>query len=297
MKRDAIVIRDPFVLAVQEEKKYYLYGTTDPDPWKEPGIGFDVYASSDLEHWEGPHPAFRPGAGFWGTHNFWAPEVYRYKDSFYMFASFKARGHERATQILRAETPLGPFELHSAGPVTPPGWECLDGTFFVEDGRPWLIFSHEWVQVNDGEIWAVPLSPDLGRAEGKPTLLFRGSAGPWTKGLLRRDGSGLEDARVTDGPFVYRADQGNLFLLWSSIARSGYALGVARSESGRIEGPWMQQAKPLLEAGRGHGMIFQAFDGRAYIAYHYPNDTPNERFHFREVGLEGARLALKGEER
>lgn len=297
MKRDAIAIRDPFVLAVQEEKKYYLYGTTDPDPWKEPGIGFDVYASSDLEHWEGPHPAFRPGAGFWGTHNFWAPEVYRYRDSFYMFAGFKARRHERATQILRAEAPLGPFELHSAGPVTPPGWECLDGTFFVEDGRPWLIFSHEWVQVNDGEIWAVPLSPDLGRAEGKPTLLFRGSAGPWTKGLLRRDGSGLEDARVTDGPFVYQADQGNLFLLWSSIARSGYALGVARSESGRIEGPWMQQAKPLLEAGRGHGMIFQAFDGRAYIAYHYPNDTPNERFHFREVGLEGARLALRGEER
>jgi len=297
MKRDTIAIRDPFVLAVPEEETYYLYGTTDPDPWKQSGIGFDAYMSADLEDWRGPYPVFRPMTGFWGTHNFWAPEVYRYRNAFYMFASFKAPRHERATQILRADTPLGPFEVHSAGPVTPSGWECLDGTFFVEDGQPWLIFSHEWVQVNDGEMWAVPLSPDLRRTEGAPSLLFRGSDGPWTKGLVRRDGSGLEDARVTDGPFVYQAGQGNLFLLWSSISPSGYALGVARSVSGRIRGPWKQEPEPLLEAGRGHGMIFRGFDGRAYITYHYPNDTPNERFQFREIRLEGARLALKGEER
>jgi beta-xylosidase len=296
MRRETIQIRDPFVLVEREEEKYYLYGTTDADPWKEWGIGFDVYTSSDLENWEGPYPAFRPKDDFWGTHNFWAPEVYRYRDSYFMFASFKAQEHERATQILRADSPLGPFEVHSAGPVTPFGWECLDGTFFVEEGRPWLIFSHEWVQVHDGEIWALPLSSDLVRPVGEPRLLFRGSAGGWTKGLLRRDGSGLEDARVTDGPFLYRIDQDSLFLLWSSIALSGYALGVARSESGRIEGPWKQQADPLLEGGRGHGMIFQAFDHRCYIAYHYPNNTPHERLHFREIGLEGARLVARGEE-
>jgi len=174
MKRDTIAIRDPFVLAVPEEETYYLYGTTDPDPWKQSGIVFDAYMSADLEDWRGPYPVFHPMTGFWGTHNFWAPEVYRYRNAFYMFASFKAPRHERATQILRADTPLGPFEVHSAGPVTPSGWECLDGTFFVEDGQPWLIFSHEWVQVNDGEMWAVPLSPDLRRTEGAPSLLFRG---------------------------------------------------------------------------------------------------------------------------
>lgn len=296
MRKETIQIRDPFVLVEQEEKRYYLYGTTDADPWKERGIGFDVYASFDLENWEGPYPAFRPQDGFWGTHNFWAPEVYRYRDSYFMFASFKAQQHERATQILRADTPLGPFEPYSPEPITPLGWECLDGTFFVEGGRPWLIFSHEWVQVHDGEIWALPLSFDLGRPAGEPRLLFRGSAGAWTKGLPRRDGSGLEDARVTDGPFVYRFDQDSLFLLWSSIALSGYALGVARSESGRIEGPWKQQEEPLLEGGRGHGMIFQALDGRFYIAYHYPNNTPHERLHFREICLDGGRLVLRGEE-
>jgi beta-xylosidase len=276
---------------------YYLYGTTDTDPWKKPGIGFDVYRSYNLENWEGPYPAFRPKANFWGTHNFWAPEVYRYKNSFYIFASFKAPDHERATQILRADTPMGPFKVHSEGPVTPPGWECLDGTFFVEDGQPWLVFCHEWVQVNDGEIWAARLSSDLTRTEGAPILLFLGSEGPWTKGLVRRDGSGLEDARVTDGPFVYKTGQGHLFLLWSSISHSGYALGVARSESGRLEGLWKQEAKPLLEAGRGHGMIFQGFDGKAYITYHYPNDTPNERMYLREIRQEGATLALKREEK
>lgn len=297
MKREALQIRDPFILTVPDDGLYYLYGTTDADPWKRPGHGFDAYTSPNLENWEGPYPVFRPRAGFWGTHNFWAPEVYRYKGAFYMFASFKAPEHERATQILRADNPLGPFEPHSDGPVTPSGWECLDGTFFVENGQPWLVFSREWVQVNDGEIWAVRLSPDLREIGGVPTLMFRGSDAPWTKGLRRRDGSGIEDARVTDGPFFYRDGSENLFMLWSSIAESGYALGVARSASGRLEGPWVQEPKPLLEAGRGHGMIFRGFDGDEYIAYHYPNATPQERFRFRKIRTKAQYLTLCEEER
>jgi len=56
MKRENIQIRDPFVLPVKDEMRYYLYGTTDSDPWKAPGIGFDAYISENLEEWEGPYP-------------------------------------------------------------------------------------------------------------------------------------------------------------------------------------------------------------------------------------------------
>ena len=296
MKRKDIQIRDPFVLPLQDEKRYCLYGTTDTDPWKAPGIGFDTYISENLEEWEGPYPVFRPRLGFWASHNFWAPEVYKYRESYYMFASFKSPEHERATQILRATVPFGPFLVHSNEPVTPSGWECLDGTFWEEEGQPWLVFSREWIEVNDGEIWAAPLSIDLDRLEAEPILLFRGSDASWTKKMKRRDGSGLEDARVTDGPFLYRSKSGTLFMLWSSIGESGYAMGYARSQSGKLIGPWLQESKPLVEGGRGHGMIFCGLDEKTYLAYHFPNETPYERFHYREIELSDSNIVLIGEE-
>ena len=76
-----------------------------------------------------------------------------------MFVSFKNETECRGTQILKANSPFGPFELHSDGPVTPRDWECLDGTLWVEDGTPYMIFCHEWAQIVDGEMCA--LTPQL----------------------------------------------------------------------------------------------------------------------------------------
>ncbi|MBN2001914.1 MAG: family 43 glycosylhydrolase [Anaerolineae bacterium] len=279
-----IQIRDPFVLPVPEEKLYYLFGTTDPDPWKGAGVGFDTYQSADLETWEGPLCAFRPEKGFWATRNFWAPEVHRYGGFYYMFASFIAPERRRGTQILRSAHPGGPYLPHSDGPVTPKDWACLDGTLYVdEEGAPWIVFCHEWVQVHDGEICALRLAPDLAQSIGEPRLLFKGSAAAWTKSLPRRDGSGIVDARVTDGPFAHKTAKGGLILLWSSLSPAGYALGAAVSESGSLFGPWVQEEKPLVDVDGGHGMVFQSFDGRLYLTYHKPNNTPMERFHYVEL--------------
>ena len=114
-----IQLRDPFVLPVEEERTYYLFGSTDADIWRGPGTGFDCYRSSDLTTWEGPYPAFRPGPDFWARTNFWAPEVHRYRGRYYMLATFKADGVRRGTQVLVADAPTGPFEPHSDGPLTP----------------------------------------------------------------------------------------------------------------------------------------------------------------------------------
>jgi arabinan endo-1,5-alpha-L-arabinosidase len=165
--KENIQIRDPFVLPLIGEGNYYLYGSTDKDIWKGRATGFDVYHSKDLEHWEGPFPAFRPPADFWSDTNYWAPEVHEYKGKFYMFATFKAEGVCRGTQILAADNPLGPFIPHSDGPVTPRDWECLDGTFFIDKHDiPWMVFCHEWVQISDGTVCAIQLSENLDKAIG-----------------------------------------------------------------------------------------------------------------------------------
>ncbi len=134
-------------------------------------------------------------------------------------------------------------------------------------GAPWLIFCHEWLQVGDGQICAIPLSVDLGEAAGDPVILFRASDGPWT-------GSG----GVTDGPFLHRLPGGKLLMLWSSFTPGdSYAISYAISEAGEVQGPWKQQKDPLYAMDGGHGMLFYAFSGQLMMACHCPNDHSRKR--------------------
>jgi arabinan endo-1,5-alpha-L-arabinosidase len=294
MLKTEIQMRDPFVVPDRKTGTYYMFGTTDKDPWKSPGVGFDCYTSKDLEHWDGPIPAFRPEPGFWGTHNFWAPEVHEFRGRWYMFASFAAEGKRRGTQILAADLPAGPYRVHSPRPITPPDWECLDGTLYVDsDGSPWMVFCHEWTQIGNGEVRAVRLYEDLTEPAGEPLLLFTASQAPWTRSHTTKPGSPDNGHRVTDGPFMHRTADGTLLMLWSSFSGNGYAMGVARSESGRIEGPWTHLPEPIADDDSGHGMAFRAFDGRLYITVHKPNKTPFERPVFIEIDDRDGTVSMK----
>ncbi|SHN72601.1 Glycosyl hydrolases family 43 [Paenibacillus sp. ov031] len=267
-----IHFRDPYILAIPSRKKYYLYGSIGQNVWNGPAIGFDVYESEDLIHWSGPSPCFRAPADFWSDHHYWAPEVYEWEGRFYMFASFKAEGVSRVTGVLVADQPEGPFELWCRS-LTPPDWECLDGTLYVDDqGDPWMIFCKEWVQVEDGEMYAVRLKPDLKGTIGKPDLLFKASEAPWSVG-----GGEQRNRYVTDGPFLYRMQNDELVMMWSTSGQDGYTLGVARSVSGKPQGPWKQDDKPLFANNGGHGMLFRTFEGQLCLTIHAPNNHPKER--------------------
>jgi arabinan endo-1,5-alpha-L-arabinosidase len=289
LKNTDIHIRDPFVLPIVAEKLYYLYGTTGPQAWTNSASGIDYYTSPDLQSWEGPFPAFRPPAGFWADRNFWAPEVHVYRGRYYLFASFKAEGVCRGTQILAADGPQGPFLPISDGPVTPHDWECLDGTLFVDaNDQPWMVFCHEWVQVGDGEICALRLSDDLESAIDQPHLLFRASEAPWTQEIGSKDRKGY----VTDGPSLHRLASSELIMLWSSFSISGYTVGVARSASGEILGPWQQVPEPLYAGDGGHCMVFRTFDGQLWLAFHRPNQSPDERPQFVPLREHGSSVEI-----
>jgi GH43 family beta-xylosidase len=291
-----IQIRDPFIL--REGNDYYLFGSTDKDVWDGEAQGFDVYTGGgDLSEFEGPFPAFRPPEDFWSVKNFWAPEVHPYGGFYYMFATFKPREGRRGTAILRSEKPRGPFVPWSTGPVTPPEWECLDGTFYVENGQPWMVFCHEWVQAGNGEINLIPLSPDLKTARGEPKLLFRAGEAPWAAPLSPEAGrrNYRPGCYVTDGPFLYRAENGGLLLLWSSFNEGGsYCIGAASSETGLVAGPWKQEEKPIFSGDGGHGMLFHSPEGKLYLTVHTPNQSPRERAIFIEMIDRDGRLSPSG---
>lgn len=286
LTKNEIRIRDPFILTVEDS--YFLYGTTDQNVWEGRGVGFDAYRSNDLENWEGPFPVFRPADDFWGDQQFWAPEVYDYQNQYYMFASFKADGKCRGTQILVSETPIGPFSPLNDQPVTPSDWECLDGTLFIDDkNEPWIIFCREWLQVQDGEMCAQRLTNDLMEVIGEPVFLFRASEADWTVPVR-----GEKDF-ITDGPYLYRSQLGELQMLWSSRSKQGYAVGVARSATANILGPWFQDPAPLLDEDGGHAMLFRTFTGELKLAIHSPNQSPYERPVFLSVEDQSNNLIVK----
>ena len=279
-----IYIRDPFILPWQGT--YYLYAAQYPT--------FIVRTSTDLTNWSEPAVIFDRPADFWSDRDFWAPECHAYRSPidgvtrFYLFASFKSADKCRGTQILCADAPDGRFVPLTAEPVTPRDWECLDGTLWIEDGRPYMVFCHEWLQVGDGEVCAMPLSDDLTTATGEPVVLFRASEPKWVRPV--REATEF----VTDGPFLYRTKTGALLMLWSSFGDRGYAETVAQSSDGTLFGKWKQEEVPLMPENGGHGMLFTTFDGKLRLGLHAPNSPAGaERAHYFPIADCGDHLALE----
>jgi arabinan endo-1,5-alpha-L-arabinosidase len=288
LTKNDIRIRDPFILTDHDSKTYFLYGTTDENVWEGQAVGFNAYQSTDLENWEGPFQVFRPAADFWADRHFWAPEVFCHHEKYYMFASFKAEGVCRGTQILVSDNPLGPFTPLSTEPVTPRDWECLDGTLYIDASQqPWIIYCHEWLQVHDGEICAQRLTDDFLATVGDPVVLFKASDADWTVPVRG------ETDYVTDGPFLFNDKLGRLQMLWSSRSKNGYAVGIAHSESGSILGPWVQDSEPLIDQDGGHAMIFHTFEQELKLTIHSPNRTPLERPVFLTVTEKNGKLMFK----
>lgn len=295
-----IRIRDPFIVTDEEEGIYFLYDCFRTEHQKTRAI--NVRESRDLIWWSDPYPVFVPDDDFWGPLDLWAPEVHFYKGNYYLISSFRERDGYRGCQFLKAQTPRGPFWPMKNHAATPEEWHCLDGTLYLDkNGYPWMVFCHEWTQVQDGQICAIRMSEDLSEAVGPPVILFRGSEAPWKftddQKLWKVSESQpkLGWARVTDGPFLYRAENGELLMLWSSFSNTAYTCGYARSLSGEIEGPWIQEQEPVYSQDGGHGMLFRRLDGQLMLALHTPNIIGKERLALFEINEKFGKLQIINE--
>jgi arabinan endo-1,5-alpha-L-arabinosidase len=274
-------IRDPFILTDVKNGRYILVSRID----RKAALGWECFTSKDLRRWQAAVTVFTPPQGFWADRDFWAPEIQVYHGKYYLFGTVNSETAKRGTQIFVADQPLGPYRPHSDRAATPHDWMALDGTLHVEKGQPWMVFCHEWVQIDDGAMNAVRLSTDLSKPVGEPIELFRASDAPWCRPMK-------PGKFVTDGPCLYRLANGKLLMLWSSFTDKGYAIGIARSQSGTIEGPWKHDPQPLFEGG-GHCMVFRSLEGKTMLVLHGPNKQPEERAKFFEIHEESEALRLE----
>ena len=297
-----IRVRDPFIIAHKVSKQYYLYAQTGNRLNEKDSInGVEVYISKDLKIWEGPKTVFSAPKDHWGNRMVWAPEVHEYKGKYYLFVTFtgnamvakpnnKPEQYQRGTQILVSSSPEGPFEPYYNQATTPLEWMSLDGTLWVENGTPYMIFCHEWAQIYDGTVELIQLMDDLSKTVGKPKTLFKATDSSWVKSLAS---TGYQyEGYVTDGCFLYKTKQGKLIMIWSSFGDKGYALGQLISQSNSIHGPWKQIDQLLFEENGGHGMIFKTFDNILMITLHQPNSGKNERAKIYELEDMGDYLRL-----
>ena len=271
-----IRIRDPFILTDKENRCYYMYGTTALENGTLAARNtFTVYKSYDLVNFDdGKIIVDGDKLGFWADRDFWAPEVHIYNGRYYLFGSCNAEGKCRATQIYVCDTPDGEFVPLSPDARTPEDWVCLDGTLYVENGTPYMVFSREWIQVLDGQMWAVELSSDLSKRVGEPFKLFSASE---AKDVT--EFGGIKGAYITDGPFMYH-ENGKLRMMWSSFNEGRYVVLIAESDS--IKGEWTHLGSQFDFCG-GHGMIFTDLNGKRMMSLHSPNTADLERAKFFEI--------------
>ena len=289
-------IRDPFVLV--DGDVYYLY---ESKPW-DGGREVFVRRSADLERWTNRQQVMQVADDL-PVRSVWAPEVHKYKGAYYLFVTLTMEkgtydiatlvpGREkmvapRGVWVYKADSPMGPFVPVKNGPIPPQDWMTLDGTLCVEDGRPYMVFCHEWCQMKDGRMSFAPLSPDLASFTAEPTTMFKAS-------------DAMENAGyITDGPFLYRSPKsGALYMIWSNTVRRrgkkdpDYCIFVRTSSSGKLAGPWSKD-ELLFGKDGGHGMIFRGFDGRLMLTLHQPNSIPNERMALFEIEDTGVSLRLR----
>ena len=293
---DSIRLSDPCILADKNTMTYYMTGT-----------GGLLWKSKDLRKWTGPYKVTKTDPNSWMGPNpmIWAAELHYYKGKYYYFATFTNRSvkidtvkgnviERRASHVLVSDKPDGPYVPMKDSIYLPPDKPTLDGTFWVDKvGKPYMVYCYEWLQNWNGTIEKIELKPDLSGTIGKGKVLFRASDSPWSKDY-DENGNIIPD-KVTDGPWLFQTQTGKLGMLWSSWVFDKYTQGVAYSESGTLDGPWVQEKAPITPPNYGHGMLFRTFEGKLLMSVHSHKKVNGRTIripHLFEVDDSGDKIVL-----
>ncbi|MDA3880689.1 MAG: glycoside hydrolase family 43 protein [Prolixibacteraceae bacterium] len=296
---DSIRLSDPAILVDKSTSTYYMTGT-----------GGLLWKSKDLAKWSGPYVVTQTDPDSWMGPRpmIWAAELHKYKGKYYYFATFTNRDtvidtvkgnaiNRRASHVLVSEKPDGPYVPMEDETYLPDDIPTLDGTFWVDTNeKPYMVYCEEWLVNWNGTMEKIELKPDLSGTTGKRKIMFFAYDSPWSK---EEDQYGrIIPNKVTDGPFLFRTQTGKLGMIWTSWVFSDYVQGVAYSESGTLDGPWVQEMEPVTPPNFGHGMLFRTFDGKLLMSVHSHKEV-NGRYvripHLFEVDDSGDKIVVKGQ--
>lgn len=254
-----ITLADPYVFL--DNGVYYAFGTTSSD-------GFLCWSSTDLVNWTSEGYAFQETPTSWGDNTYWAPEVKKYKDKYYMSYSCKGKSGANDGKMLlclaESDSPDGPYtDLYA--PWFDDGYQCIDSDIFIDsDSSVYLYFD---VIIDGGGIYMRKLSEDDLSIEGDTIMCIKASQ-PWELQNMYM--------QTNEGSFVFRY-QDKYFMTYSGNSWQDPYYGIGYATADSPFGPWVKsEDNPIIQLdeelgvyGPGHNSITTSPDGKEmFIVYH-----------------------------
>ncbi|HET8735933.1 MAG TPA: glycoside hydrolase family 43 protein [Pricia sp.] len=293
---------DPFILD-DGNGTFYMYGTGGGAK-----DGFATYSSTDLVDWKFEGQVYSGNTeNSWNLKSFWAPEVYKMDDTYYLFYSADKK-HNPTNEletfsigVAVSDSPKGPFTDIKNEPLFDPGYPIIDANVFQDDdGKYYLYYSRacykhpveseiaDWArekglydEIEESWVYGVELAPDFKSVIGDPVLLLRPPKTMDDKNAeweSRSVTSGEINRRWTEGSFTFKRN-GTYYIMYSANHYAGpnYAVGYATAE--HPLGPYTKaENNPVLQknvdrggdvTGTGHNMVLFLDGGKTmYAVYH-----------------------------
>lgn len=265
---------------------YYMYPTTDFTA----GGGYGCYRSKDLFNWENLGACYVAEAGHWGISDFWAPEVIKAGDKFYMF--YTAAIYDQVEPdgssnsgigIAVADKPWGPFvnlkDDDGNAVWYDLGYCALDAAYFKDDdGKQYLFYCRGWTDnyLPNGkqESWIYGVEINGPEADfsfkGEPVLLLTPDMNkhPW-------------HSNIVEAPYMTKRN-GIYYLTYSSGWDKGYSVGCTMGSSPLGPFEYSEEDQILFAdgdsefvSGSGHHAFITSPEGDDYVIYHMNDDPMN----------------------
>ena len=258
-KKEILTEADPTIF-LDDDGTYYLYGTGSNSDF-----GFYVYQSTDLNAWQGPvgnsNGFCLTGATSFGTTGFWAPQVFKKGDTYYMFYTANEQ-----IAVAKSTSPKGPFAQNDKQAIATPGKAIDPFVFFDNDGKAYLYH----VRLQDGNrIFVAEMTDDLMGIKEETAKECIHVTEQWENTANASWG-------VTEGPTVLHiGDTYYMFYSANDFRNIDYAVGIATSSS--PYGPWQKSSTSVINRanigyyGTGHGDIFKDAKGVWNYVFHTHN--------------------------
>lgn len=258
-KKEILTEADPTIF-LDDDGTYYLYGTGSNSDF-----GFYVYQSTDLNAWQGPvgnsNGFCLTGATSFGTTGFWAPQVFKKGDTYYMFYTANEQ-----IAVAKSTSPKGPFAQNDKQAIATLGKAIDPFVFFDDDGKAYLYH----VRLQDGNrIFVAEMTDDLMGIKEETAKECIHVTEQWENTANASWG-------VTEGPTVLHiGDTYYMFYSANDFRNIDYAVGIATSSS--PYGPWQKSSTSVINRanigyyGTGHGDIFKDAKGVWNYVFHTHN--------------------------
>jgi beta-xylosidase len=240
---------------------YYLYGTVEGRS----GDGFLVYTSTNMKSWKIPDEvkdgyALKKGDVF-GDKGFWAPQVFRYNDKFYM-----AYVANENIAVAESSSPLGPFTQINKVALAAPVKQIDPFIFIDNDGKKYLYHVR---LINGNKLFVAEMTDDLSAIKPETLVECINATEQWE--------NTTHSYPVAEGPSIIKHKNLYYFVYTANDFRNpDYAVGYAVSSSPL--GPWKKyEGNPILSRkdvgrnGTGHGDFIKDRKGRVLYVFHTHN--------------------------